>query len=345
MAKVQGKKSAAGTARRATGKVAARVKSAAHAMKKRVTAKPAGKKAARPAHKTAKPAKPVKAVKAVKAATKPAKAAAKPAKAAAKPVKAAAKPAKAAAKTVKSAAKPAKPAVKPAKPAREVKAPKLAKRAVAAPLVKPAAALSAVPKPAVVARPVSAQPEPKKRTRRPRPRVHSNGAPVANWLPPGAEKPRPSSFIPAPPRAEAPSLIAAPPASSDRLIRPEDVTDFVTRTVPIRVDVEQAGGRVFLRVNPDELAVRPGEGIEWDFRYLGGADISVDELTIEFEKPSPFSHLSFRSRKPGSARPHRQLSGAAQKTAVGKRFRYVIRAYNQFKTELAMTKPALNVVA
>jgi hypothetical protein len=173
--------------------------------------------------------------------------------------------------------------------------------------------------------------------------VQSNGAPVAAWLPQGVDKPRPSSFIPAPPRAEAPSLIAAPPASSDRLIRPEDVTEFVTRTVPIRVDVEQSGGRVFISVNPEEVVLRPGEGIEWDFRYLGGADVTVDELVVEFDKPSPFSSMTFRSHKPGAARPHRQFSGAVQKSAIGKRIQYTIRAMTPFKTELASRKLFLNV--
>ena len=283
MAKVQGKKIAAG-ARRARGKVAARVKTAARAIKKQV----------------AKAAAPVRAKKA--------------------------------------GAKPAKPAAKPAK---------AIKRAAAALPAKPAATRPVPPRgPVAPHTPAVPSAPPKKvRTRRPRPRIHSNGAPVAAWLPPGKEKPRPSSFIPAPPRAESPSLIAAPPASSDRLIRPEDVTEFVTRTVPVRVDVEQSGGRTFISVNPEEIVLRSGEGIEWDFRYLGGADVTVDELVIEFDKPSPFSHQTFRSRKPGPARPHRQLSGAVQKTAAGKRLRYVIRAMTPFKTELALVRPFLTVSA
>jgi hypothetical protein len=239
---------------------------------------------------------------------------------------------------------------KPAPPARAVKKvvakvaaskPVKAVKRVAAALPAKAAVPPPATRPAAAPRPPAA---PKKtRVRRARPRVQSNGAPVAAWLPPGGEKPRPSSFIPAPPRAEAPSLIAAPPASSDRLIRPEDVTEFVTRTVPIRVDVEQGGGRVFISVNPEEVTLRAGEGIEWDFRYIGGADVTVDEIVVEFDKPSPFSHQSFRSRKPGTARPHRQLSGAAQKSAVGKRIQYTIRAMTQFRTELAATQLFLNV--
>lgn len=287
MAKVQGKKKAVSAGRRATGKVAARVKTAARSIKKKVAAR--------------KPAAPVKAAKKAVA------------RAAAKVTKAVKRPA---------AGLPSKPTAVP---------PATAKAPVAR-------NVPAVPKPAA--------PEAKKtRMRRQRPRVHSDGAPVAAWLPQGVDKPRPSSFIPAPPRAEAPSLIAAPPASSDRLIRPEDVTEFVTRTVPVRVDIEQGGGRVFISVNPEEVTLRRGEGIEWDFRYLGAADVTVDELVIEFEKPSPFSAASFRSRKPGTGRPHRQLSGALHATAGGTHVPYTIRAMTQFGTELATRKSFLNVGA
>ena len=286
MAKVQGKKASAATARRATRKVASRVKAAAGAARKKVAKRAAA--AAKPVKKAVKPV--------------------------AKKIAAKAKPVKAVAKRPAAITKPV--AVPPAKAAAPV-APKV----------------PAAPKPV----------DPKKtRMRRPRPRVTSNGAPVAAWLPQG-EKPRPSSFIPAPARAEAPSLIAAPPASSDRLIRPEDVTEFVTRTVPIRVDIEQTGGRVFIAVNPEDVTLRAGEGIEWDFRYFGGADVTVDEVIIEFEKPAPFANGSFRSRKPGTARPHRQLSGAAQKTAVGKRVGYTIRAMTAFKTELGLAKPFITI--
>src|SRR5687767_13906407 len=299
MAKVQVKKAAARSARRAT-KANARVKTAARTARKQVVAKTA---------------RPVKAVK-------------KAAKTAAKVV-AKAKP--------KSVAKAAAKVATKARPAKAVKAAvaALPKKLTAVPPPPARGPIAAkVPSPAADAK--------KTRTRRPRPRVHSDGAPVANWLPQG-EKPRPSSFIPAPARAEAPSLIAAPPASSDRLIRPEDVTEFVTRTVPVRVDIEMGGGRVYIGVNPEEVTLRPGEGIEWDFRYVGGADVTVDEIIIEFEKPAPFSTVVFKSRKPGAARPHRQLSGPAQKNAAGNRVRYSIRAMTAFKTELAATKPYLTV--
>src|SRR5205085_2213099 len=96
-------------------------------------------------------------------------------------------------------------------------------------------------------RPVAPEAD-KKRARRSRPRVTSSGAPAANWLNKG-EKPRPSSFIPAPARAEAPSLIAAPPASSDRLISAGELTEFAVRTVPVRVDIEQGGGRSYVAIN------------------------------------------------------------------------------------------------
>lgn len=283
MAKVQGKK-AVSAARRATGKVAARAKSAARATKKHV------------------------------------------AKRSAAPVKAAKKATKVVARKVTAVKKAAK-ASKPVKPAARRAAPAPKPVAVAPPKAKAPVA----PKVPAVPRPADAK---RARTRRPRPRIQSDGAPVAAWLPQG-EKPRPSSFIPAPARAEAPSLIAAPPASSDRLIRPEDVTEFVTRTVPVRVDIEMGGGRVYIGVNPEEVTLRPGEGIEWDFRYLGGADVIVEEVQIEFDKPSPFGKTSFRSSRPGSARPHRQISGAASTGSAGRTLDYSVRCFDLVKNEVA----------
>jgi len=102
---------------------------------------------------------------------------------------------------------------------------------------------------------------------------------------------------------------------------------------------------VFLAINPDEVVLRIGEGIAWDFRYLGGADVVVEELIIEFERPSPFSTATFKSRRPGAARPHRQLSGAAHKSAAGKRVQYAIRAINSFKTELFVARPWVTITA
>ena len=360
MAKAQGKKAAAG-ARNAAKKVAARVKSAAGAAKKNLaakkpaaSAKPAAKKtASRPAPKPA-PKKP-----APKTAAKPAvKTAARSVKKAAAPVKAAAK---SAANTVKSVAK--KVAAKVAAPkaaAPKAAAPKAAPGKVAPPKAAPAKvekpalkpkAVKPAPPAAPVAPTVPAVPRPaappaaeeKKRGRRARPRVHSSGAPAASWL--STEKPRPASFIAAPARAEAPSAIAAPPASSDRLIRPDDVAHPAVRTVPVRIDVEQGAGRFYVIANPIEVTVRVGEGIEWDFRYIGGADVNVEEVVVELDKPSPFAQTVFRTRKPGGARPHRQMSGGALPAAAGKRIQYTVRAINQFKTELANTKVFLNVTA
>lgn len=136
--------------------------------------------------------------------------------------------------------------------------------------------------------------------------------------------------------------MAAPPASSDRLIRPEDVSELTVRTVPVRVDIEVGGGRTYLGVSPEEVTLKAGEGIEWDFRYVGGADIMADEVVIEFEKPAPFSQAVFKSRKPGTARPHRQLSGPVH-GETGKRVRYVIRAMTPFKTELAVARPWVTI--
>jgi hypothetical protein len=181
-----------------------------------------------------------------------------------------------------------------------------------------------------------------KKKRRPRTRVVSSGPATAAWF---GEKTRPSSFIPAPPRAEAPSLVAAPPASSDRLVSENELTEFAVRTVPVRIDIEATAGRIYLGVNPTEVTLKVGEGIEWDFRYLGGADVIIDELIVEFEAPSPFGTRIFRSRRPGAARPHRQLSGAASKSAAGKRVQYTVRALNAFKMELSTMRQWVTVSA
>ena len=284
---------------------------------KKAAARPAAKK---PTPKAKKPTPPKKAAK-PKPKPKP-KAKAKPA-----PPKPKAKP----------KAKPAPAPPKPVRPTPVKPAP-----------VKPAPA-KAVPRPPAPAAvpPPSAPPKPKpaaaekKRTRRSRPKLTSSGPATAAWFVQGG--PRPSSFIPAPARAEAPSLVAAPPASSDRLVAEHELTHIAVRTVPMRVDVEAAAGRVYLNINPHEVTLKVGEGIEWDFRYLGGADIVVEEMVIEFEKPSPFGQTTFRSRRPGAARPHRQLSGAAQKAAAGKRLQYTIRSFNGFKTELANAHPWVTI--
>lgn len=318
MAKVQGKKAAAAGSKSAAKKVVARVKSAAKAAKKKVVPKKAA------------PAKPAPRKPAPKKPAPKAKAAPKPA---AKAVKKVVKAVKAATKKVVAKVAQKKPAAKQEKPALKPKA------------VKPAPPTPAPVAPNVPAVPkaASAPEAEKKRGRRARPRVLSNGTPVASWL--SGEKPRSASFIAAPARAEAPSAVAAPPASSDRLIREEDLAHPAVRTVPVRIDVEQGAGRFYVIANPMEVTVRVSEGIEWDFRYIGGADVNVEEISIEFDKPSPFTQAVFRTRKPGGARPHRQLSGGALPAAAGKRVQYTVRAINQFKTELANTKIFLIVTA
>lgn len=353
MAKAQGKKAAAAGGKGAAKKVAAKLKVVAKAVKKKVAPKkpaPApkvvAKKPVKPAPKPApkaakpvKPGKPVKPAKPVKAAKPAPKAVAKPA---AKPAKKSATAARAVAKVVKKVVAKVTPKAAP-KPAPKLTVKPKAVKPTTLPSAPVAPNVPAVPQPpAATPAPKPSPAEEKKRGRRARPRVTSSGAPAASWL--SSEKPRPASFIAAPARAEAPSAVAAPPASSDRLIRDEDLDHAPVRTVPVRIDVEQGAGRFYVIANPMEVSVRPGEGIEWDFRYLGGADVSVEEIVIELEKPSPFTQSVFRTRKPGGARPHRQLSGAAAPNAAGRRMQYTVRAINQFKTELASTKVVLNVL-
>ncbi len=338
MAKAQGNKTAAAR-KSVVKKVAARVKSAAGAAKKKVTPKKKVASAPKPVAKKAKPApKPAPKKSKVKAAAKAVKRATKKVVAKAKPA------AKAVVKTAKKVVA-AKPVVKAAKAVAKSAPAKTVARAAAKVVAKPApkAAPAPVTTPAgpAAAAPARAPEAEKKRGRRARPRVHSSGAPAAAWL--STEKPRPASFIPAPARAEAPSAVAAPPASSDRLIRPDDVDHPAVRTVPVRIDVEQGAGRFYVIAYPMEVSVRAGEGIEWDFRYVGGADVSVEEIVVEFEKPSPFAQTVFRTRKPGGARPHRQLSNGALPAAAGRRIQYTVRAINPYKTELANTKVWLNV--
>lgn len=371
MVKAQGKKATAGT-KAAAKKVVARVKSRPVTARKKVAAKKKPAASARPAARKAAKAAPKPAPKAsaktVKKGASPAKSPARSPlktalKAVAKVVKTATKkvtarvvakasPAltKAASSAVKTKAvkgRPAAPNVpalpKPATAAKTAATKPGSPKSAVAPLpVTKTAVVKPAPEKPAGAKPAPA-PEEKKRGRRARPRIHSSGAPAASWL--STEKPRPASFIAAPARAEAPSAIAAPPASSDRLHRPDDVGHPAVRTVPVRIDIEQAAGRFYVIANPLEVTVRVGEGIEWDFRYIGGADVTIEEVVVELEKPSPFTQTIFRTRKPGGARPHRQLSGGALPAAAGKRTQYTVRAINQFKTELARTQLFLSVTA
>ena len=351
MAKVQGKKASTTPKKGSGAKSAARAKTAKPASKKPVArvvakAKPVTKKKSvkaapkKPAPKPApKKAAPAKASPKKSATGKPAKKKTTAAIGSKKPAKAAsAKVTKASSKaSPKPGAKPspktAKPVAKPA--AKSEKADGKAKVPAKGVAKAPVAVVATV---ARAAAPVADE----KKRRRSRTRVTSNGPATAAWFSQG-DRPRSSSFIPAPPRAEAPSLVAAPPASSDRLVGSHELTEFAVRTVPVRIDIEAGGGRIYLSINPDETNLRVGEGIEWDFRYLGGADVVIEELIIEFGKPSPFTTAIFRSRRPGAARPHRQLSGPAQVSAAGKRLPYTIRAFNGFKTEMAVASPAIVV--
>jgi hypothetical protein len=334
MAKVQGKKAATSVKKKAAAKAVASAKKSKKPAPKKPAAKP-------------KPAVIKKAAKRVVPKKKPAPKKATPKKAPKKPAPKKAAPKKAAPK--KPA--PKKPAPKKAAPKKAASkpAPKVAAKPPAKPVAKPAAKAEKVVEPkAKPAAKVAAAPAPPrvaddKKRRRSRPRVTSNGPATAAWFSQG-DKPRSSSFIPAPPRAEAPSLVAAPPASSDRLVGSHELTEFAVRTVPVRIDIEAGGGRIYLTINPNETTLKVGEGIEWDFRYLGGADVVIEEMIIEFAKPSPFTTTVFRSRRPGAARPHRQLSGPAQPSAAGKTIQYTVRAFNGFKTEMAAAKPVLTVL-
>lgn len=184
--------------------------------------------------------------------------------------------------------------------------------------------------------------------RRPRLKIPHDSVPTAAWFPqPNETRPRPSSFIPAPPRVESPSLVAAPPASSDRLFREDDLEDSQEgiRTVPVRVDMEQGGGKTWVIINPEQITVKAGDGIEWDFRYVGGSDASIDEVSIEFLKPHPFAKGVLKSRKKGSARPHRQVSSIVPPSAVGSEIRYAIHCLNLMKAEIASGRGLISVIA
>lgn len=266
--------------------------------------------------------------------------------------KTAAKATKAAKKTVKSVPKAAKKvmsaAPKNAPRASKAVAPKTVAPKAVAPKAGSKAPAVKSPVPAAPAAPVKTPaPAAAAKPRRPKLRIRPDSGPLASWLPqPDAARPRPSSFIPAPPRAENPYSVAAPPATSDRIIRPDDLAglEHAIRTSPIRIDIEQSGGRTHIYAAPESLTIRAGDGIEWDFRYLGGADVIVEEVQIEFDKPSPFGKTSFRSSRPGSARPHRQISGAASKESAGRSLEYTVRCFDLVKNEVAKQRLKLSIV-
>jgi hypothetical protein len=312
--------------------------------------KPAAKKAAaKPSPKKAVPAKkPVKPAKAAPKAAKPAPKklakAAKPAKkapAATKKAAPVAKKATPAPKSVKAPAakkplKKAVPASKPAPPVAKVqKAPVKAVQAAVKAAPAPAAKASAAPRQA-------APKAPKARRARRGPRVTPTSAPLATWI--SQEGSRPSSFLPAPPRAKSAFTVAAAPASSDRLIREEDLAPpKPIKTVPVLVHVEQNAGRIYVHCYPQLVTLTPGAAVEWDFRYFGGVDVLVDHVVVEIGKPSPFGKPQYKSTKPGSARPHRQMSDLVSAKSVGTTVEYTIHAVNAYRTELASGKATMEI--
>jgi hypothetical protein len=302
---------------------------------KKPPAKPVKKKAA-----PAKPAKPVKKVAAKpapKAKPSPPKKAA-PAKKAAPPKKAPRaieKPTPAAKVKTVAAAAVKKTADVTRKATERVKA--SGKPTVAAVAAVAGAAAQPVAKKVVAAVQTAAADDAPRRARRGRTRIHSDEGPIANWITMNGAKPRPSSFIPAPPRAEAPSNAAAPPASSDRIIRPEDLATMslpAIRTFPVRVEIEQSLGRTHVIIQPNQVSIRPGDGLEWDFRYLGGADTFVQEMILEFASPL-FGKKVLNSRNPGSARPHRLLSGRASADIPTGSHSYKVKCKSLVGTEVA----------
>ena len=310
------------------------------------TAAVARPKASKPAPKKSIAKKAAKAVNTAKKAVKStARAAVKKAKAVVKSTKKAAArvaaPKAAAAKKVAQKLTPS-PVVKAAlKPASKIAA-KVAPKPVVGKTVIAKGAPAVASRPPVSAPPKAApKPVAVVKPRRPKLRIRPDTGPLAAWLPqPDGPRPRPSSFIPAPPRAENAFSVAAPPATSDRIVRPDDLAglDHAIRTSPVRVDIEQSGGRTHVYAIPEALSIRAGDGVEWDFRYLGGADVIVEDVLIEFEKPSPFGKTSFRSSRPGNARPHRQISGVAAKDFAGKTIDYTIKCFDLVKNEVAKTK-------
>jgi hypothetical protein len=110
---------------------------------------------------------------------------------------------------------------------------------------------------------------------------------------------------------------------------------------PIRVDVEQGAGRFTLYVQPNRLSIRAGDAVEWDFRYLNGSDARAASVAIEFPTPPPFGQAKFKSEKPGSNRPHRQISGPALPVDGVKEIGYTFRCFDLIGREIAAFSPEL----
>lgn len=116
------------------------------------------------------------------------------------------------------------------------------------------------------------------------------------------------------------------------------------KTIPVLVHVEQDAGRIFVHCYPSVVTLTPGAAVEWDFRYFGGVDVLVDHVVVEIQKPSPFSKALYKSTKPGSARPHRQMSDLVSAKSVGTTVGYTIHAVNAYRTELAIGKGTMEVI-
>lgn len=153
------------------------------------------------------------------------------------------------------------------------------------------------------------------------------------------------SFLPAPPRAEAPSTVAAPPASSDRIIRSDEALNLpAIRVAPVRVEIEQSMGRTHIFLHPPEITLRQGDGIEWDFRYLGGTDTFIERIKISFEGANLFSSQRFDTKNPGAARPHRLLTGRLAEGASTGTYTYALEAVDLWGNSVANARATLHVI-
>lgn len=153
------------------------------------------------------------------------------------------------------------------------------------------------------------------------------------------------SFLPAPPRAEAPSNVAAPPASSDRIIRSDEgLTLPAIRVHPVRAEIEQSMGRTSIYLHPPEITLRKGDGIEWDFRYLGGTDTFIERVTIEFEQKNLFVSDRFETKNPGAARPHRQMTGRLDDDASTGTYTYRLTAVDMYDNIMATARATVHVI-
>lgn len=153
------------------------------------------------------------------------------------------------------------------------------------------------------------------------------------------------SFLPAPPRAEAPSTVAAPPASSDRIIRDDAGLNLpAIRVHPVRVEIEQAMGRTSVYLHPPEITLRGEDGIEFDFRYLAGTDTFIGRVRIAFDGKKLFTSEGFESKNPGAARPHRLLTGRVAESAATGTYTYTLEAIDLWENVVAKARATLHLI-